>query len=70
MPISIPTFLSYLLLISSARAQVEVGTTNATQAGVSAPDCTDSTLAWVGSLRSDARFVSITIRFRIVLVFL
>ncbi|KAI9455005.1 hypothetical protein BJY52DRAFT_1282187 [Lactarius psammicola] len=36
MPISIPTFLSYLFLISSARAQLQV----------SAPNCTDSTFAW------------------------
>ncbi|KAH9035488.1 hypothetical protein EDB85DRAFT_1943640 [Lactarius pseudohatsudake] len=34
MPISIPTFLSYFLLIGSAYAQV------------SAPNCTDSTFAW------------------------
>ena|SRR6266702_3577519 len=51
MPISIPAFLSYLLLIGPARAQV------------SAPNCTNSTFAWVGFLRSDARFVSITTRF-------
>jgi len=53
MPISIPAFLSYLLLIGSARAQVRVN----------APNCTDSTFAWVGSFRPDARFVSITIHF-------
>ncbi len=51
MPISIPAFLSYLLLIGPARAQV------------SAPNCTNSTFAWVGSLRSDASFVSMTTRF-------
>ncbi len=50
MPISIPTLLPYLLLVASARAQVQVR----------APNCSDSTYAWVGSLRSDARFGSIT----------
>ena len=57
MPISesILAFLSYLLLVGSACAHVQV----------SAPNCpdSDSTFAWVGSLHSDARFVSITIRF-------
>ena len=51
MPISIPAFLSCLLLIGSVRAQV------------SAPNCTDNTFSWVGSAPSDARFVSITIRY-------
>ena len=41
MPISIPTFLSYLLLIGSAGAQI------------AAPNCTaDPTLGWVGYLRT------------------
>ena len=43
----IPAFMFYLLLIASARAQV------------SAPNCTESSLAWVGSLCADARLVSI-----------
>ena len=51
MPVSIPVFLSCLLLIGSAHAQV------------SAPNCTDSTFAWVGFVLSDARFVSITVRY-------
>ena len=51
MPISIPAFLSCLLLIGSVHAQV------------SAPNCTDNTFSWVGSVVSDARFVSITIRY-------
>jgi hypothetical protein len=49
MPISIPAFSFYLLLIGSARA------------GVSAPNCTDNVFAWVGSILSDAQFGSITI---------
>lgn len=40
MPILIPTFLSYLLIIGPARAQITV------------PNCTDPTLAWVGYLRT------------------
>jgi hypothetical protein len=51
MPVSIPAFLSYLLLIGSAHAQV------------SAPNCTDNTFTWVGSVLSGAHFVSITIRY-------
>jgi hypothetical protein len=51
MPISIPAALFYyLLLVASARAQV------------SAPNCNNTLLAWVGSLSTDARFVSITAR--------
>ena len=37
MPISIPTLFYLLLMLASARAQV------------SAPNCTNSNLAWVGS---------------------
>ena len=49
MIISLPAFLSHsLLILGSARAQV------------SAPTCTNDTFGWVGSLRPDARFVSIT----------
>ena len=51
MHISIPAFLSYLLLIGSVHAQV------------TAPNCTDSSFLWVGSVVSDARFVSIIIRY-------
>ncbi|KAH8995354.1 hypothetical protein EDB92DRAFT_197757 [Lactarius akahatsu] len=51
-PISIPALLSYCLFIGSAYAQV------------SAPNCTGSTFAWVGSsFLSDIRFASITIGF-------
>jgi hypothetical protein len=39
MSISIPAFLSYLLLLGSANAQVN------------APNCTDNSYAWVGSFR-------------------
>ena len=44
MSISIPTLLSCLLLLGSAHAQI------------SAPNCTDNTYAWVGSVLPDARF--------------
>jgi hypothetical protein len=46
----LPALLSYLLFIGPASAQV------------SAPNCTDPLLAWVGSLCTDTRFVSITAR--------
>ena len=56
MPMLIPlrVLLSYLL-IASARAQV------------SAPNCTNSNLAWVGSIHADASFKSITAHSRIVM---
>ena len=50
MPILIPVLLSYLLLLASTRAQV------------TAPNCTNSNLAWVGFLCAYSRFESITTR--------
>ena len=55
MLIPLRVLLSYLLLIASTRAQV------------SAPNCTNSKLAWVGSIHADASFKSITAHSRIVM---